>query len=62
MMTVQRMIVSLVALAITTFVVGLSAQTTSNVRVERLLDAPIIAPGIHPVSYTHLTLPTNREV
>jgi len=48
MMTVQRMIVSLVALAITTFVVGLSAQAPSNVRVERLLDAPIIAPGIHP--------------
>ena len=26
----------------------LSAQGTSNVRVERLLSAPIIAPGIHP--------------
>jgi len=47
-MTVQRMIVSLAVLVATAFSVGLDAQAPSNVRVERLLDAPIIAPGIHP--------------
>ena len=47
-MTVQRMIVSLAVLVATAFSVGLDAQASSNVRVERLLDAPIIAPGIHP--------------
>ena len=42
------MIVSLAVLVATAFSVGLDAQAPSNVRVERLLDAPIIAPGIHP--------------
>ena len=42
------MIVSLAVLVATAFSVGLDAQAPSNVRVERLLEAPIIAPGIHP--------------
>ena len=47
-MTVQRMIVSVAVLVATALSIGLDAQAPSNVRVERLLDAPIIAPGIHP--------------
>ncbi len=44
----QRVIAATAVVVGTVLVGTLSAQGTSNVRVERLLSAPIIAPGIHP--------------
>ena len=42
------MIVSMVALIVLACAAEVGAQASNNVRIERLLDAPIIAPGIHP--------------
>ena len=46
----MQRVIAATAVVVGTVLVGtlLSAQGTSNVRVERLLSAPIIAPGIHP--------------
>ena len=37
-------------------------RADSRVVVEHLRSLARNAPGSYPVSYTHLTLPTNREV
>ena len=41
---------------------ALITGTTSGIGFQLGFDNPIFALAIAPVSYTHLTLPTNREV
>ena len=72
MIILLRAISGVIAIVVTTFLTLVSAMglagwlglslTPISSNIPVIILTVVVAHGIHPVSYTHLTLPTNREV